>query len=58
MSKETKTERINFLATPTVKKFIDRLAKDFDRTNSYVIHELLQYFVDNPPKSLPVRKQK
>ena len=56
--KDTKTESITFRTTKEIKSFLERISKKNDRSYSYIINDLLGYFVDNPPKSVPFRKKK
>lgn len=58
MKKELKTEHLNFRTTKEIKEFVNKVAAEHDRSVSYVITDLLGYFVDNPPKSLPCRRKK
>ena len=55
---DTKTESITFRTTKEIKSFLERISKKHDRSYSYIINDLLGYFVDNPPKSIPFRKKK
>lgn len=56
--KDVKSVSFNFRTTEEIKSFLDILSKKYDRSNGYIINDLLGYFVDNPPKSIPVRKKK
>lgn len=58
MSKDVKSVPLNFRATEEIKDFLEKLSKKYDRSVSYVINDLLEYFVKNPPKSIPTDKKK
>lgn len=58
MSKDIKSVPLNFRTTEEIKKFLDKQSKKYDRSISYIINDLLEYFVKNPPKSIPVDKKK
>lgn len=58
MNKMPKTEQVVFRTTKEVRDFIDHLCDKYDRSVGYVCNDLIGYFIDNPPKSLPVRKKK
>ena len=55
---DTKSVSFNFRTTEEIKTFLDKLSKKYDRSVSYVINDLLQYFIENPPKSIPTDKKK
>lgn len=55
---EVKSVSFNFRMTEEIKTFLDKLAKENDRSVSYIINDLLEYFKDNPPKQLPIPKKK
>lgn len=55
---DVKPVSINFRTTEEIKSFLDKISKKYDRSMGYVINDLLGYFVDNPPKSVPFRKKK
>ncbi len=57
MNKTPKTEQVVFRTTKEVRDFIDHLCDKYDRSVGYVCNDLIGYFIDNPPKSLPVRKK-
>ena len=57
MSKDIKSVPLNFRATEEIKDFLDKLSKKYDRSVSYIINDLLEYFVKNPPKSIPTDKK-
>lgn len=58
MSKDIKSVPLNFRTTEEIKTFLEKLSKKYDRSMSYVINDLIKYFVDNPPNSIPVNKKK
>ncbi len=53
---DVKKELLNFRTTNEVKEFLEELAKKYDRSMSYIINDLLKYFIENPPKSIPTDK--
>lgn len=55
---DVKSVSINFRTTEEIKSFLDKISKKYDRSMGYVINDLLQYFVENPPKSIPTDKKK
>ncbi len=55
---DTKKDSITFRTNKEIKSFLIRMSKKYDRSYSYIINDLLGYFVDNPPKSIPKRKKK
>ena len=55
---DIKPVSINFRTTEEIKSFLDKISKKYDRSMGYVINDLLQYFVENPPKSIPTDKKK
>lgn len=57
MSKDIKSVPLNFRTSEEIKTFLDTLSKKYDRSVSYIINDLLQYFVENPPKSIPTDKR-
>ena len=57
MSKDIKSVPLNFRATEEIKTFLEKLSKKYDRSMSYVINDLLEYFEKNPPKSIPTKKK-
>ncbi len=56
--KEKRSEFIAFRTTSSMRDFLDRLGEEHARPISDVINLLLQYFKDNPPKQLPIPKNK
>ena len=58
MSKDKKSIPLNFRTTEEIKAFLDIMSIGYDRSISYVINDLLKYFVENPPKSIPMPKKK
>jgi len=56
--KQKKSEFISFRTTEDVKNMLDELGEINDRPLSDVIHQLLRYFVKNPPKQLPIPDKK
>ena len=58
MSKDIKSVPLNFRTTEEIKAFLEILAKKYDRSISYIINDFLEYFVKNPPKSIPTVKKK
>jgi len=57
MKPDVKTEQIVFRTTKKIRDFLDKTANDNDRSVSYVLNDLLGYFADNPPDSIPVKKK-
>ena len=58
MSKDIKSVPLNFRTTEEIKKFLDEQSMKYDRSISYIINDLLEYFIKNPPKSIPTDKKK
>ena len=56
--KEKRSELIAFRTTESMRKFLDSMGEEHARPISDVINLLLEYFKDNPPKRLPIRKKK
>ncbi|MFC1527535.1 hypothetical protein ACFL5D_02165 [Candidatus Neomarinimicrobiota bacterium] len=56
--KEKRSEFIAFRTTQSMRDFLDKLGEKHARPVSDVINLLLQYFKDNPPKQLPIPKNK
>ena len=57
MSKDIKSVPLNFRTTEEIKTFLDKLSKKYDRSVSYIINDLLEYFIKNPPKAIPTNKK-
>ena len=55
---DIKSVPLNLRTTEEIKKFLDKQSKKYDRSVSYIINDLLEYFVKNPPKSIPTDKKK
>ena len=55
---DVKNVSFNFRTTEEIKDFLDKLSKKYDRSVSYIINDLLEYFIKNPPKSIPTDKKK
>ncbi|MFC1565602.1 Arc family DNA-binding protein [Candidatus Neomarinimicrobiota bacterium] len=55
---DVKSVSFNFRMTEEIKDFLDKLAKENDRSVSYIINDLLEYFIKNPPESIPIDKKK
>ena len=55
---EHKTKYLNIRIEKSVNDFLEQLAKDFDRPKSYIVTSFIKYFMKNPPKSIPVDKEK
>lgn len=55
---DVKSVSFNFRTTKEIKKFLDKQSKKYDRSISYIVNDLLEYFVKNPPKSIPTDKKK
>jgi len=58
MQKEVKSESLNLRTTKQVKNFLEEQSSLYDRTISYIVNDLIEYFIKNPPKSIPVDKDK
>lgn len=56
--KAVKSESLNLRTTKQVKDFLEEQSKTYDRTISYIVNDLIEYFINNPPKSIPVDKDK
>ena len=55
--KEKRSELIAFRTTSSMKDFLDKLGEEQARPVSDVINLLLEYFKNEPPKQLPIRKK-
>ena len=55
--KEVKSESLNLRTTKEVKDFLEKQSKTYDRSISYIVNDLIEYFIKNPPKSIPVDKE-
>lgn len=55
---DVKTETLNLRTSKKVKDFLDEQSKKYDRSISYIINDLLEYFIINPPESIPTSKKK
>ena len=55
--KNVKSVSFNFRTSEEIKTFLDTLSKKYDRSVSYIINDLLEYFIKNPPKSIPIDKK-
>ena len=55
--KEKRSEFIAFRTTSSMKDFLDKLGEEHARPVSDVINLLLEYFKNEPPKQLPIRKK-
>ena len=58
MKNDIKTEQIVFRTTKKIRDFLNNTAKENDRSVSYVLNDFLNYLVDNPPKSIPIKRNK
>ncbi len=56
--KAVKSESLNLRTTKQVKDFLEQQSAINDRTISYIVNDLIEYFIKNPPKSIPVDKDK
>lgn len=56
--KAVKSESLNLRTTKQVKDFLEEQSATYDRTISYIVNDLIEYFIKNPPKSIPVDKDK
>lgn len=55
--KEKRSELFAFRTTDSMRKFLDRMSEEHARPISDVINLLLEYFKDNPPNQLPIKKK-
>ena len=53
-----KTKYLNIRLEESVNDFIEDQAKKFDRPKSYIVTDFIKYFMENPPKSIPIDKEK
>lgn len=56
--KAVKSESLNLRTTKQVKDFLEEQSATYDRTISYIVNDFIKYFMINPPKSIPVDKDK
>ena len=55
--KEKRSELLAFRTTESMRKFLDSMGEEHARPVSDVINLLLEYFKDDPPKRLPIKKK-
>ena len=55
--KEKRSELLAFRTTESMRKFLDEISEEHARPISDVINLMLEYFKDNPPEQLPIKKK-
>ena len=58
MSDKAKNVTMSFRTSTEVYEFLQKLHEKYDRSTSYVINDLIKYFLNNPPDSIPINKKK
>jgi predicted DNA-binding protein len=57
MGKAKKQIIKSFRMTPEVSKFLEKLKDDTGLSASYIINDMIRYFMSDPPKSFPIEKK-
>lgn len=55
--KEKRSEMMAFRTTESTRTFLEKMSTEHSRPVSDVINLLLEYFKQNPPKQLPIKKK-
>jgi predicted DNA-binding protein len=48
----------SFRTTPELVLFLEKLKNDTGLSASYIINDMIRYFMSDPPDSFPIKKKK